>query len=602
MDIEKIATSELVSSLSKTNRLSGFINSGDKEPCWDGNIYIYENSRRSKNNLKRMPTQVKGKAVERKAVKDNIRYRVAHEDLKAYMMDGGILFFVVYIDKKTGDLLQIYYADLLPVNIRDIIKQKNDSYSINFTKFPSDNKKKIEIVLEAYDNASIQKGFAGKKLPTIDDLSKEGLLESITFNVTHIGESITSHKIPQIMKGKSITICANIKGTHIVVPVDYLKNITHVTSYQEIDKKVYVDEKEYYNKYGVTYSDSTTQINIGTCMTIKAPIFDENTNEKLLKTTIYIKVRGTLKERIKGIEFIKAVFDNDGFEIEGNHFQVLLKKEGYEIQVQKLCEHLENLKYINKLFENMHVKKDVELDDFSEEDEKNLNLLIGAIGGRRPVRNRRACIENIQLLKISNITLGVIYIKHSDGKYYMHDYFGNHLDTYYKNNGEGMHTSQFAILKADDFLKYDNIYLPMIIEDFKIIPVSYEFINIANHLMLEMIKAYDQSYNSELLDIANQTNDWLKEYPQFISEEICVINEYQIRVRQRKLMYKEQLELLSIAEKTSNMNYKVAALIILGHTEEVRQIFDSFDANQMDEFKSFPIYSLYQQNADYARN
>ena len=83
----------------------------------------------------------------------------------------------------------------------EIIKQKQDSYSISFAKFSSDNKKKIEIVLDAYDNAQKQKNYAGKKLPTIDELSKEGILESISFNIT-----------PQIMEGKSITLYANIKG------------------------------------------------------------------------------------------------------------------------------------------------------------------------------------------------------------------------------------------------------------------------------------------------------------------------------------------------------------------------------------------------------
>ena len=74
MDLEKIATSAIVSSISKTDTLSGFINDGDKEPCWDGNIYIHENSRHSKKNIKRIPTQVKGKAVKTKSVIDKIIY------------------------------------------------------------------------------------------------------------------------------------------------------------------------------------------------------------------------------------------------------------------------------------------------------------------------------------------------------------------------------------------------------------------------------------------------------------------------------------------------------------------------------------------------
>lgn len=94
----------------------------------------------------------------------------------------------------------------------EIIKQKQDSYSISFAKFSSDNKKKIEIVLDAYDNAQKQKNYAGKKLPTIDELSKEGILESISFNITHTGTNISPSTIPQIMEGKSITLYANIKG------------------------------------------------------------------------------------------------------------------------------------------------------------------------------------------------------------------------------------------------------------------------------------------------------------------------------------------------------------------------------------------------------
>lgn len=41
MDTEKIATAAVQLSVAKTDRLSPFVNDGDKEPSWDGNIYIY---------------------------------------------------------------------------------------------------------------------------------------------------------------------------------------------------------------------------------------------------------------------------------------------------------------------------------------------------------------------------------------------------------------------------------------------------------------------------------------------------------------------------------------------------------------------------------
>ena len=38
MNIEKLATSAVVESISKTDVLDPFVNDGDKEPSWDGNI------------------------------------------------------------------------------------------------------------------------------------------------------------------------------------------------------------------------------------------------------------------------------------------------------------------------------------------------------------------------------------------------------------------------------------------------------------------------------------------------------------------------------------------------------------------------------------
>ena len=65
MGIEKLATSAVESSIEKTDRLSSFINSGDKEPCWDGNIYIHEEKNHTKKNIKKVATQVKGKKLSR---------------------------------------------------------------------------------------------------------------------------------------------------------------------------------------------------------------------------------------------------------------------------------------------------------------------------------------------------------------------------------------------------------------------------------------------------------------------------------------------------------------------------------------------------------
>ena len=140
--------------------------------------------------------------------------------------------------------------------------------------------------------------------------------------------------------------------------------------------------------------------------------------------------------------------------------------------------------------------------------------------------------------------------------------------------------------------------LPMIADDFKLLPCSEEIINEANLLMLEMIKAYDKSKNDELLVTAKKINDWLQEHPKLIGREVCIINKYQIKIRKTYLGYSDKAELFSIIEKSENNNYRAGAFILLGEFDEAKKIFDSYGEEQMQEFINYPIYTLYQQSGE----
>lgn len=597
MDWEKIATSAIVAEISKTDTLSGFISEGDKEPCWDGNIYIHEDSNHTKTNLKRIPTQVKGKAVKSKKIKETITYRISYDDLNAYMMDGGTLFFVVYIDKEHGNVLQIYYTTLLPIRIMNIFKHKQKTYSVSFDRFPTDNKKKKEIVLNAYADAQRQKSFAGKKLPTIDDLKNKGVLESVSFHFTTIENEISTRTVPQIIEGKSLTIYANIKGNPIGIPVEYHHNVTQVKTCQYIKKSISVNGIVFFDRYKVMYSFSNAEISIGKCLSIVLPIIPNEENEGL-PATVKINVKGSLKEQIKGFRFVLAIAKNDGFEMGLNHFPIHLMNGKNDETINKFGEQLNILETIQIVLDCMHVSKDLLIEECNAQDENNIRLLIGALGEKRPVENIPERINEVQTLKICNLSLGVVYVKHTDGYYYIHDYFGDHLEVLWKNEKEVMmRISQYATMTAEDFLKYDNLNLSIIIEDFKMLPISSDIVNQANLLMLEMIKAFDQSKDIALLEKSNEMNEWISGYPEWIDCPIFIINRYQIIARQRGLQLSEKVELLSIEEKSDNKYYKAAVWILLGESEKANSILASFDECELDEFCSFPIYTLHKHNA-----
>lgn len=50
MEYEILTTNAIQTSIAKTSRLSSYINSGDKEPSWDGNRYLHENEKKTKQN------------------------------------------------------------------------------------------------------------------------------------------------------------------------------------------------------------------------------------------------------------------------------------------------------------------------------------------------------------------------------------------------------------------------------------------------------------------------------------------------------------------------------------------------------------------------
>ena len=153
MDIEKLATSAVEDSISRTDVLSPLINEGDKEPSWDGNIYIYENEKKNKKGIKKVPVQVKGKVRKNISSKKMPKFSVSFTDLDNWLNDGGIILFVVLLDE-SGTQKMIYYSALLPVLIRNLKKtaKGKKSLCVPLKPFPSDNNKKVEILINFYNN------------------------------------------------------------------------------------------------------------------------------------------------------------------------------------------------------------------------------------------------------------------------------------------------------------------------------------------------------------------------------------------------------------------------------------------------------------------
>lgn len=595
MDLEKLATSAIEKEIAKTDLLSSFINSGDKEPCWDGHIYIHEDKKKTKKNIKKVAAQVKGKAVRTRDAKRTISYPISCDDLRAYMMNGGTVFFVVYLNKDTGDVLQIYYVSLLPVMVKKLLDEKKSrrTISVKFHKFPADNARKTELFLNFYEESKKQVSFAGKDLPNIDDLIKKGLLENISFSYTGLGACPDTRLLPKIIDGKSLTLYANIKGGTAPIPIEYFDEITNITTSKDTNIPISVKGHIYYDKVKTIATADTIEQQIGSSVKIIAPNVDKV--DSSIKIHLNINLTGTLTEQIEALEFIIALVDNEAFNSGDAEFPAKFPQSELDrMEAYNFPEMLSNRKHIKEVLDSMNVKKDLELSKCTSDDIDNLMRIVNSIGDHRIIRGEIDEKNPGQKIKIANLTVAVVYIK-ANGGYRIYDFFGNRFDVKWAPEGmEPVEVSQFMMMRPDDYLTLDNLDLEKVVENFKIIPPSTTHFELSNNCMLSMLNAYDKAPNPELLNAARQMNVWLGQHTDFLSSEIVTLNRLQIELRERPLEFSEKQELYTIATTAKDEFQRLGAFLLLDEQEEARKIFDTLDEDRLNLFKGFPIYKFYK--------
>ena len=94
--IETIAVNSVRDRIVLSEFLDQFISDNDKEPSWDGHVYLYSDGIKDKKHFKgRIPVQVKG-TVKEDFSKYIVSYSMTLADLKCYLHDGGCILFVVF--------------------------------------------------------------------------------------------------------------------------------------------------------------------------------------------------------------------------------------------------------------------------------------------------------------------------------------------------------------------------------------------------------------------------------------------------------------------------------------------------------------------------
>ena len=107
----------------------------DRGEAWDGVFKYFRDGAHDINHFEaECKVQVKGKTVkEARLARKVIKYQVPKNQLKVYLHNGGVLYFVVYVSELNPKKRRTYYCQLLPFDAKNLIQKKEKSKSVSIT-------------------------------------------------------------------------------------------------------------------------------------------------------------------------------------------------------------------------------------------------------------------------------------------------------------------------------------------------------------------------------------------------------------------------------------------------------------------------------------
>lgn len=247
----------------------------------------------------------------------------------------------------------------------------------------------------------------------------------------------------------------------------------------------------------------------------------------------------------------------------------------------------------------MDVQEDLELDNISNIDLKNLDLLVSAVenGQLAPLPDTGSPFG---YFNINNLKLLICAIKDSaTGKYKIYNFFDAPIMFKCPDmEGELYDCPPFVFLSKEMLLDTCNIDIARIRKMLWNAENSLAFPDCVVKLLSETLLAYDKaSYKKEILfNLAEEIVDVIKKRNLDVPSEITRLNELQIQKRKRGLTIAECAELMKIAESDEyDEESIIGAYLLLDDQISAKQHFEKLDAERQDCFRTYPIYKFYEE-------
>lgn len=606
MDTEVMATTAVKARLALCKGLHSYINERDKEPIWDGHIYVYPRGSHSKNMLiGRVPVQVKGKRMDICNQTASIGYRIETSDLRNYLNEGGVLFFVVTIGSDRRNT--IFFESLLPYDLQAVLKDIGEAKgkTISMRKLPDDDNAIRQIFLSFISNK--------RRQATQIVLTEEQAMEA-----ARNGAALKFHIQPQndienpwdMMREVTINPFYMYVETKDGVELPFAK-IEHgscIETRHTLDASVFANGAKFYDKIALGYERGNAFLYIGRAL--KLPFAKKDAG--IVSSTFNCTFSGTLTNRINDSDFLLAVSECNEIQID-NVVAFTINANDLN-EVQNIKQLNANWKRIKTALDFFGVTDDLEMDSLTTADYHAIDSLIRAANKTTIFTEKGLPALFYYNRTIGNITVRVVAKKEENGEgYKLQNAFSDaahvELRIVGEDNSERIINpwSLYILMKAADFL-CSNVDYSAILNSIKAVKPSdrqvcintQDWSNVsANSMLLEVITAYDsqEKKNKSLLQFARDLAEVIA-----TEEPVSIINKFQVVKRQRALSNDEIGTLVNLRKQHNHQPIiKCAVSILLDEIDAVGDTLDALPDEDKKQIIDYPIYNIYLSAAKASR-
>ena len=550
------------------------IHMNDKTVSWDGNIIYYKTKKpASTGNEFLIPIQVKGKEYNTLPDSDSISYPVDINDLKNYLKNGGVIFFVDAISK-TEYSDKMYAKILLPVDIVHIMKGKEEQGSITVHLNHVKTVRELEELCVLFKENRPKQAMVGvgKSIPDYDTISN--------FTISTLP---TPYMNPAIAIAKSPFKYVYTKKDGIEIPV----LLTDLVTATESDWLIKIDDKieqRYPIRHIYALNQTTTRI---------SEIIEFVLTEKSQKTTIRcIEATNYNFETVfQASKIIIAVSDAEEVSIENISLGKNFLGEIQTAFTERFLAYHKRIVQLGEMLEELNIKRSLFKTKEILDAEPTIFFLKKGLVEMRVLSLPFQTDENCGLYKqiIGRRKLLLEYEKIQEDGYIIRNYLkdGKRIAIFEDiTDGKTQKISRWFALRDEDIYQ-------MIFDENDLLEamnkISEEEIDQLLGLILDFLKAYDKERDRNILSLAEKLIDILGKYS--MNSTILTINRFQIIARKRELELEERKTLAQI-KYSENIFARCCACILLKQFDEFDIHMQQLSATEKEEFYSWPIASL----------